>query len=250
MKSAVDVRNVSKKFGELEVLKNISFEVRPGRVLAIIGPSGSGKTTLLRCLNMLTRIDGGEIKIGGLTITRDPANTDARALRKNVGMVFQEFNLWPHRTALENVIEVPVLLRRMPKTEAVKRTEILLKRVGLADKMNEYPSRLSGGQQQRVAIARALAMEPEILLLDEITSALDPELVSEVLNVVREIVEEHKRAILLVTHEMGFARDVADEIMFMDKGIVIERGKPDTIFREPKQERTRQFLQRILSYRF
>ncbi|OGI68947.1 hypothetical protein A3A05_02340 [Candidatus Nomurabacteria bacterium RIFCSPLOWO2_01_FULL_41_12] len=248
MKSAISIQNISKKFGTLEVLKNISFDVPVGRVLAIIGPSGSGKTTLLRCLNLLARIDDGKIEMNGFSIINKPTNFNIRVLREKVGMVFQQFNLWPHKTVIENLIEAPMLVRGLSRSEATEKAKIFLKRVGLADKANEYPSRLSGGQQQRVAIARALAMEPEILLLDEITSALDPELVGEVLNVVREIVAEHKRTILLVTHEMGFARDVADEVIFMDKGIIIEQGKPDDLFRDPKQERTRQFLQRILNY--
>jgi len=252
MKLAISVQNVSKKFGELEVLKTVSFDVPAGQVLAIIGPSGSGKTTLLHCLNLLTRIDSGKVEINGFSINNDPknlANLDIRALRQKVGMVFQQFNLWPHKTVIENLIEAPMLVLGFAENEAKKKAQILLKRVGLTEKENEYPSRLSGGQRQRVAIARALAMEPEILLLDEITSALDPELVCEVLNVMRKIVAEHKRTILLVTHEMGFARDVADEVIFMDKGMIVERGKPDKIFREPEKERTRQFLQRILSYR-
>lgn len=249
MKSVISIQNVSKKFGELEVLKTISLDVPVGQVLAIIGPSGSGKTTLLRCLNLLTRIDSGKIEINGFSINNDSVNLDIRSLREKVGMVFQQFNLWPHKTVIENLVEAPMLVLGLAEKEAKEKAQVLLKRVGLEDKANEYPSRLSGGQQQRVAIARALAIEPEILLLDEITSALDPELVGEVLNVVREIVAEHKRTILLVTHEMGFARDVADEVIFMDKGTIIERGKPDKIFREPAKERTRQFLQRILSYR-
>lgn len=248
MKSAISVQNISKSFGAFSVLKNISFDVPTGQVLAIIGPSGAGKTTLLRCLNLLVRIDSGKIKIDDFSITSSPINFDIRALREKVGMVFQQFNLWPHKTVIENLVEAPTLVLGLTKSEAKKKALILLKRIGLADKTNEYPSKLSGGQQQRVAIARALAMEPKILLFDEITSAIDPELVSEVLNVVKEIVAEHKRTILLVTHEMGFARDVADEVIFMDRGMIVEQGKPDKIFREPKKERTRQFLKRILSY--
>lgn len=250
MKLAISIQKVSKKFCALEVLRNISFDVSIGQVLVIIGPSGSGKTTLLHCLNFLTRIDSGKIEIGDFILSNNPTNLDVRALREKVGMVFQQFNLWPHKTVIENLIEAPIFVRGLSKIEATEKAEVLLRRVGLSNKSKEYPSRLSGGQQQRVAIARALAMEPEILLLDEITSALDPELVDEVLNVVREIVEEHKRTILLVTHEMGFARDVADEVIFMDKGAIIERGKPNKIFCEPKQERTQQFLRRILRYRF
>lgn len=248
MKSAISIQNISKKFGAHEVLRDISFDVPTGQVLAIIGPSGSGKTTLLRCLNFLTRLNNGKIEIGDFVINNDPTNLDVRALRKKVGMVFQQYNLWPHKTVIENLIEAPILVRGLSKAEATEKAEVLLRRVGLSNKSKEYPSRLSGGQQQRVAIARALAMEPEILLLDEITSALDPELVSEVLNVVKEIVKDHKRTVLLVTHEMGFAKDIADEVVFIDKGVVIERGKPKKIFYEPEQERTRQFLQRILSY--
>jgi ABC-type polar amino acid transport system ATPase subunit len=249
MKSAISIKNISKKFEGLEVLRNISFDIPVGQVVAIIGPSGSGKTTLLRCLNLLECIDEGEIEISDFIITKKSNDINVQALREKVGMVFQQFNLWPHKTVIENLIEAPMLVRRLSRAEAVEKAENLLKHVGLADKADYYPSQLSGGQQQRVAIARALAMEPKILLLDEITSALDPELVGEVLNVVREIVSEGKRTIFLVTHEMGFARDVADEVIFMDKGVIIERGKPDEFFREPKQERTRQFLRRILSYR-
>lgn len=246
MKSIINIQNVSKKFGAHEVLKDISFDVKTGQVLAIIGPSGSGKTTLLRCINSLTRLSSGRIEIGDFIIDNNPTNLDAQALRKKVGMVFQQYNLWPHKTVLENLIEAPISVRNLSKPEAIEKAMILLKQVGLSDKSKEYPSRLSGGQQQRVAIARALTMEPEILLFDEITSALDPELVDEVLNMMEGIVEEHKCTILLVTHEMGFAKDVADKVIFIDKGTIIEQGNPCEIFYEPKQERTRQFLQRIL----
>ena len=203
--------------------------------MAIIGPSGSGKTTLLRCLNFLTRLNNGKIEIGDFVINNDPTNLDVRALRKKLGWCFNNTIFGSHKTVIENLIEAPILVRGLSKAEATEKAEVLLRRVGLSNKSKEYPSRLSGGQQQRVAIARALAMEPEILLLDEITSALDPELVSEVLNVVKEIVKDHKRTVLLVTHEMGFAKDIADEVVFIDKGVVIERGKPKRFFMNPNK---------------
>lgn len=247
MSSPIRVENLRKRYGRNEVLKGISFQVPAGHVAAVIGPSGSGKTTLIRCMNLLTPFEEGKIQVGDFSISSSGNTLDARKLRRKVGYVFQQFNLWPHKTVLDNLITAPMIVGGIERHEAVDRTHKLLKRVGLEDKINEYPSRLSGGQQQRVAIARALAMEPEVLLFDEITSALDPELVDEVLSVVREIAEEHNRTLVVVTHEMGFARDVADEVLFMDQGIIAEQGSPEQILKEPKEERTRQFLKRYLS---
>jgi len=247
MSSPVKISALHKRYGALEVLKGITLTVEQGRVAALIGSSGSGKTTLLRCINGLTRFDQGRIDVEESFITPDSTQAQLRDIRKKAGYVFQQFNLWPHKTVLENLILAPMLVKKVTKNEAVEKAQIFIKQVGLEDKINEYPSRLSGGQQQRVAIARALAMEPNVLLLDEITSALDPELVDEVLRVVRRIAEEHRRTLLIVTHEMAFARDVADEVFFMDKGVVLEHGKPAQIFTEPAEERTRQFLKRTLS---
>ena len=247
MSSPVKVTDIHKRFGALEVLKGITLTVEQGRVAAIIGSSGSGKTTLLRCINGLTRFDQGKIEVEDSPLSPDSSQAELRAVRKKAGYVFQQFNLWPHKTVLENLILAPMLVKNATKAEAVEKAHHFIKQVGLEDKINEYPSRLSGGQQQRVAIARALTMEPNVLLFDEITSALDPELVDEVLRVVRRIAEEHRRTLLIVTHEMAFARDVADEVFFMDKGVVLEHGKPAQIFTEPTQERTRQFLKRTLA---
>lgn len=205
MKPVISIKNISKHSGTLEILKGISFDVEAGRVTAIIGPSGSGKTTLLRCINLLTQINSGEITVGDIMFTSNSEDIDTRKLREHVGIVFQQFNLWPHRTVLENLIEAPIRVKKIPRQRAAENARELLKRIGLLEKQNAYPVTLSGGEQQRVAIARALIMEPKILLLDEITSALDPELVGEVLTLVREIAEEHKRTIIIVTHEMGFA---------------------------------------------
>lgn len=247
MSSVINISDLHKRYDSLEVLKGVSLTVRRGQVAAIIGSSGSGKTTLLRCINGLTRFEQGTIDVEGYKLSTDSSPSDVRTLRKKIGYVFQQFNLWPHKTVLENLILAPMIVKKATKEAAVEKAHALLKQVGLEDKINEYPSRLSGGQQQRVAIARSLAMEPNILLLDEITSALDPELVDEVLRVVRRIAEEHQRTLLIVTHEMAFARDVADEVFFMDKGVILEHGKPAQIFTEPAEERTRQFLKRTLS---
>lgn len=247
MNSLIKIENLHKRYGSLEVLKGISLTVGKGQVAAIIGSSGSGKTTLIRCINGLTRFDQGQIDVDGHTLTATTSSADIRSLRKRIGYVFQQFNLWPHKTALENLILAPMIVQNSAKEAAVEKARELLKQVGLEAKINEYPSRLSGGQQQRVAIARSLAMEPNVLLLDEITSALDPELVDEVLRVVRRIAEEHQKTLVIVTHEMAFARDVADEVFFMEKGVVLERGKPAQIFTNPAQERTRQFLKRTLA---
>jgi len=251
--SMVKLENVYKSFGNLEVLKNINLEVKKGEVVCIIGPSGSGKSTMLRCLNHLERITRGRVYVeGNLIDERSDGKTQLKLSQKKVselctelGMVFQRFNLFPHMTVIENVMEGPVTVRKVPKEEASVEAIKLLEKVGLADKRNEYPSRLSGGQQQRVAIARALAMKPKIMLFDEPTSALDPELVGEVLEVMKDLANEGM-TMLVVTHEMGFAREVADRVIFMDNGEIKEEGKPEEIFTNPKNERTRAFLQKVL----
>jgi polar amino acid transport system ATP-binding protein len=246
--------DVRKHFGHHEVLKGVSLEVRRGEVVCIIGPSGSGKTTFLRCLNHLERIDGGRIEVDGHligyrerpdgTLAEQSAKAIARQ-RAEIGFVFQRFNLWPHLSALENIIEAPIQVRGERRQEAVATAERLLARVGLADKRDAYPSKLSGGQQQRVAIARALAMRPKLMLFDEATSALDPETVGEVLAVMEELAAEGM-TMICVTHEMGFARQAADRIVMMDDGLVVEEGAPEHFFTRPSHERTRQFLSRIL----
>ncbi len=239
----ISIRNVKKKFGKLEVLKDISLEVKKGKVIVIIGPSGSGKTTLLRCLNVLEQPDSGQIEINqiGLDFSRKVDKEQIGALRRQTGMVFQSYNLFPHMTALENVMEGPVTVQRKSKEEARQKAERLLAKVGLGNKLHEYPAQLSGGQQQRVGIARALAMDPNVMLFDEPTSALDPELVGEVLKAIQELAQEGM-TMVIVTHEMGFAREVADEVIFMDQGVIVERGAPEKLFNCPEQERTRQFL--------
>ena len=249
----VKMQNVHKSFGNLEVLKNIDFEVNKGEVVCIIGPSGSGKSTLLRCLNHLERITSGSVFIDNELIDecvsgRNQLKVSHKKISRicsELGMVFQRFNLFPHMTVLQNVIEAPVTVKNVPREEAIKTAETLLDKVGLGDKKNEFPSRLSGGQQQRVAIARALAMNPKIMLFDEPTSALDPELVGEVLEVMKHLAKEGM-TMLVVTHEMGFAREVANRVIFMDKGEIIEDGSPEQIFTNPKHERTRTFLQKVL----
>jgi cystine transport system ATP-binding protein len=245
------VEKLTKQFKGQEVLKGIDLEVKEGEVVAIIGPSGSGKTTFLRCLNFLEEPTSGRIKVGDIEIdTSRPLNQQqslVRNLRQHVGFVFQNFNLFPHRTALENVIEGPIVVKKMPREQAVALGMKLLAKVGLAGKEDAYPRRLSGGQQQRVAIARALAMEPEVILFDEPTSALDPELVGEVLATIRGLAEE-KRTMVIVTHEMGFARDVANRVVFFDKGVIVEQGEAKALFANPKEERTRQFLSKFLNH--
>jgi polar amino acid transport system ATP-binding protein len=245
--------DVHKRFGRLEVLRGVSLEVRAGETVCVIGPSGSGKTTLIRCVNHLEKIDAGRIEVNGHLIgyrerggklVEDSEKSIARQ-RTQVGMVFQRFNLFPHKTALENVTEAPVHVLGTPRAQAVADAERLLARVGLADKCGTYPGKLSGGQQQRVAIARALAMDPKLMLFDEPTSALDPELIGEVLAVMRELAESGM-TMIVVTHEMGFAREAADRIVMMDDGVVLEEGPPEHFFGTPEHERTKQFLSKIL----
>lgn len=240
----IDVSHLSKNFGDLEVLKDISLSVEEGEVVCIIGPSGSGKSTFLRCINRLETPSSGIVRYCGKDLT-DPS-TDIRLFREEVGMVFQKFNLFPMKTVLENVILAPILTKKKNRAQAKEQAMELLEKVGLADKANAMPSTLSGGQQQRVAIARALAMEPKALLFDEPTSALDPELVGEVLKVMKTLAKDGM-TMIVVTHEMGFARDVADRVVFMADGLIVEEGKPEDIFTNPKEERTRSFLLRILS---
>ena len=245
------VEKLTKQFKGQVVLNGIDLEVKEGEVIAIIGPSGSGKTTFLRCLNFLEQPTSGRIKVGDIEIdSSKPINQQAslvRRLRQHVGFVFQSFNLFPHRTALENVIEGPTVVKKMPRDAAIALGRKLLARVGLEGKEDSYPRRLSGGQQQRVAIARALAMEPEVILFDEPTSALDPELVGEVLATIRSLAEEN-RTMVIVTHEMSFARDVANRVIFFDKGVIVEQGEAKALFANPKEERTKQFLSKFLAH--
>jgi polar amino acid transport system ATP-binding protein len=241
--SLLEIKSVSKRFGPHDVLKGLNLEVEEHQVVCLIGPSGCGKSTLLRCINGLEEIQGGEIRLHGDRVTGP--GVDLNALRRDIGIVFQSFNLFPHMSVLENVTLAPIRVLNLPAAEAKEKAMILLKRIGLEQKAQDYPDRLSGGQQQRVAITRALAMDPLVLLLDEITSALDPELVSEVLNIVRELAKEGM-TMLLATHEMGFAREVASKVCFLYGGIVHEEGPPEQIFGNPRDERTRGFLKRII----
>ena len=243
------VRGLRKAFGSHEVLKSIDVDVRRGEVVNLIGPSGSGKTTVLRCLNGLEVPDAGVISFTGeLTVdfSAPVSKKQLNAMRDRSAMVFQHYNLFPHKTVLENIIEGPVQVQKRPKDEAKKEARDLLARVGLENKENSYPFELSGGQQQRVGIVRALALRPQLLLFDEPTSALDPELVGDVLTVIKELADEGW-TMVVVTHELAFARQVADEVIFMDGGVVVERGHPDTVLREPREERTRQFVDRLLN---
>ncbi len=248
---AVDVR---KRFGQLEVLRGISMEIHPQETVVLIGPSGSGKTTFVRCVNHLERIDGGRITVHGELVGYrevtgrliEDKETEIARKRMRIGMVFQRFNLFPHLTAIENVMEAPLHVRRTPRREAQRRAADLLARVGLADKHDTYPAMLSGGQQQRVAIARALAMDPELMLFDEPTSALDPELVGEVLAVMRQLAADGM-TMLIVSHEMAFAREAANRVVFMDQGLIVEQGTPQQIFTSPQMERTQLFLRKFLS---
>ncbi|MEW9096917.1 MAG: amino acid ABC transporter ATP-binding protein [Clostridiaceae bacterium] len=240
----IEAMDVTKKFGNLTVFENLNINVTKGEVLVIIGPSGSGKSTFLRCLNHLENINDGKIIIEGEEL--DGKNKSlVRKVTTKMGMVFQNFNLFPHMTALENVMEAPITVKKENKNEARLKAERLLKKVGLEDKMDYYPSKLSGGQKQRVAIARALAMEPDIMLFDEPTSALDPELVGEVLNVMKDLASEGM-TMVVVTHEMSFAKDVGDRVIFMDGGKIVEEGVPEDIFAYPKQHRTKEFLKKVI----
>ncbi len=239
----LEIRDVEKEFGPVRVLRGVNLSVDEHQVVCLIGPSGCGKSTLLRCINGLEKIQGGEIRLMNDRVSGP--GVDVNRLRRDVGIVFQSFNLFPHMSVLENVTLAPTKVLKLPRAEAEARAMALLKRIGLEAKSGEYPDRLSGGQQQRVAIVRALAMEPKVMLLDEITSALDPELVSEVLNIVRDLAHQGM-TMLLATHEMGFAREVASKVCFLYEGVVHEEGPPEQIFGNPREERTRAFLKRII----
>ncbi|ETT62814.1 amino acid ABC transporter ATP-binding protein [Paenibacillus sp. FSL H8-0457] len=241
----IQLTDISKSYGKNAVLKSIDLTINKGEVVVILGPSGSGKTTLLRCVNYLEKPNGGEIAIGDYRVQcKRATKKEIHELRQRSAMVFQQYNLFKHKTAIENVMEGLVVVKKMPKAEARLKSIALLEKVGLADKLDAYPSQLSGGQQQRVGIARALALEPEVILFDEPTSALDPELVGEVLAVIRKIAKEGI-TMIVVTHEMGFARDVANHVVFMDEGVIVEQGPPSELFHHPREERTKQFLKRI-----
>jgi polar amino acid transport system ATP-binding protein len=239
----VSLKGVTKRFGDLEVLHGIDLTVDLHQVVCLIGASGSGKSTLLRCINLLEHVDGGTIVVDGQTITG--TKVDVNTLRKKIGIVFQAYNLFPHMTVLQNVTLAPIQALKLSKSDAHARARELLVLIGLEDKADEYPDRLSGGQQQRVAIARALAMNPTLMLLDEITSALDPQLVGEVLGLVRTLANEGM-TMIIATHEMGFARDVADKVCFLDDGVILEEAPPAEIFSKPRAERTREFLRRVI----
>jgi polar amino acid transport system ATP-binding protein len=251
----VKADHVRKHYGPLEVLKSVSLEVAPQEVVCLIGPSGSGKSTFLRCVNHLEKIDGGRLSVDGELVgyrqqgekVYELRESEIAGKRAEIGMVFQRFNLFPHMTALGNVIEAPVRVKGERKRDAVKEGQALLERVGLADKIDEYPARLSGGQQQRVAIARALAMKPKLMLFDEVTSALDPELVKEVLDVMRVLAKEGM-TMIVVTHEMGFARDVGDRVVFMDGGVIVEEGPAKQVIDSPTEERTKRFVGLVLEH--
>ncbi len=239
----IRVENLCKSFGKLEVLKNISEAIHEGEVVSIIGPSGSGKSTFLRCLNLLEEPSGGKVFFEGIDLSDKRVNVDKH--RQKIGMVFQLFNVFPHLTVIENITLAPVLEKKIPKTTAEKEACDLLERVGLIDKKNEYPTKLSGGQKQRLAIVRALAMEPDVILFDEPTSALDPEMVKEVLDVIKDLAVSGM-TIVIVTHEMAFAKEVSDRVLFMDEGIIQEQGTPDHIFNHAKNPRTIEFLSKVL----
>ncbi|MCI7612835.1 MAG: amino acid ABC transporter ATP-binding protein [Selenomonadaceae bacterium] len=238
----IDIKNLHKSFGEHEVLKGIDLHINPQEVVVIIGPSGSGKSTLLRCMNLLEEPTSGSVVVDGIDLTGD---SDINKAREEIGMVFQRFNLFPHMTVLQNITLAPIKVRNMARAEAEKIARELLERVGLADKADAYPPQLSGGQQQRVAIARALAMRPKVMLFDEPTSALDPEMVNEVLDVMKSLANEGM-TMAVVTHEMGFAREVGDRLLFVDGGNIIEQGPPKEVFENPKEERTKLFLSKVL----
>ena len=239
----IKINNLKKNFDKLEVLKGVSEHIRPGEVVAVIGPSGSGKSTFLRCINLLENVTEGEIYVDDELITAP--GIDINRIRQKMGMVFQQFNLFPHLKIIDNITLAPTLLKKMSKEDAEKRAMELLTRVGLADKANVYPASLSGGQKQRVAIARALAMDPEIMLFDEPTSALDPEMVGEVLDVIKALAESGM-TMVIVTHEMGFAKEVSSRVLFMDQGIIMESGTPKELFDNPQNERTKLFLSKVL----
>ena len=240
----VILEDVHKWFGKLHVLRGVSLAIRGGEVVVVAGPSGSGKSTMIRCINRLEAHSGGRIVVDGIELTDDLGNVDA--VRREVGMVFQSFNLFPHLTALQNITLAPIQVRKWPQSRAEKAARDLLARVGIPEKAGAYPAQLSGGQQQRVAIARALAMQPKIMLFDEPTSALDPEMIQEVLDVMKGLAREMGMTMVVVTHEMGFAREVANRIVFMDGGLIVEEGTPEHFFTNPKEERTKLFLSKIL----
>lgn len=240
----IKIKDLHKSFGDHEVLKGIDLEIEKGEILVIIGPSGSGKSTILRCMNLLETPTSGDIIFEGKSLV--DKNTNIDEVRQNIGMVFQHFNLFPHKTILENVTLAPITLKKMSKEEAEKKAEVLLKRVGLYDKKDTYPAQLSGGQKQRIAIARALAMEPDMMLFDEPTSALDPEMVKEVLEVIKELAQDGM-TMAIVTHEMGFAKEVADRVIFVDEGKIIEDNTPEEVFNNPTHERTKEFFAKVLS---
>jgi polar amino acid transport system ATP-binding protein len=240
----VELTGVTKRFGDLVVLRSVDLSVGEHQVVCLIGASGSGKSTLLRCVNLLERIEEGTIVVDGVTVTT--GSVDVNALRRKIGIVFQAYNLFPHMTVLQNVTLAPRKVLQLSRPAAEAKARELLKRIGLLDKADEYPDRLSGGQQQRVAIARALAMNPKLMLLDEITSALDPQLVAEVLSLVRSLTEELGMTMIIATHEMSFAREIADKVCFLDAGVILEEGPPEQIFTAPQEERTREFLGRII----
>jgi glutamine transport system ATP-binding protein len=239
----ISVKGLKKSYGDLEVLKDISIDISPKEVVVVIGPSGSGKSTFLRCLNMLETISGGHVIIDGIDLA--DKKTDINKVRTEVGMVFQQFNLFPHKTVLENITLSPIIVRKWSKEKAEKKAMELLEKVGLSDKAHVYPNSLSGGQKQRVAIARALAMEPKVMLFDEPTSALDPEMVGEVLEVMKQLAQEGM-TMVVVTHEMGFAREVGDRVVFMDGGYIVEENTPKELFDHPQNERTKSFLSKVL----
>lgn len=239
----IQIKNIKKKYGKLEVLKDINLDIKKGEIVAILGPSGSGKSTLLRCINLLEQPNNGEIIFKGNNIL--DKQCDINKIRQNIGMVFQNFNLFPNMSVLENIIMAPIKVNKITKEEAIKDAMELLNRVGLADKKDEYPNQLSGGQKQRIAIARALAMKPDVMLFDEPTSALDPEMVKEVLDVMKELANEGM-TMAVVTHEIGFAREVANKVVFMDEGYILEEGEPKDIFYNPKHIRTKQFLDKVI----
>jgi ABC-type polar amino acid transport system ATPase subunit len=249
MEPIVNVQNLHKRFGNLEVLKGVNLRVAPREVVCLIGRSGSGKSTLLRCINFLEEPTQGTITVAGISVPAGERTSAHRQqiieLRERAGMVFQSFNLFPHKTVLENLIEAPMIVKGMAREQVIPIAEHLLEKVGLAEKRNVYPSRLSGGQQQRVAIARALTMQPQVMLFDEPTSALDPELIGEVLEVMRDLARDGM-TMIVVTHEMSFAREVADRVIFIDGGVFVEEGPPDQCLTNPQDERTRRFLERIL----